>query len=363
MSDSSGKTINSLKGPFIALILVVIAYYGWVGLKDRGENDSNSKSPTASINSSDGIESPTPEPAAPADPPPELVDPMDGMSAMLQEPEITQSDTIPPAYEPNVGPISDGTDVSAGAPVMATDMEAEIDSESASRSAQFESTMTQVQQKIQRKEFSEALTQLSPWYDSPGLTDEQRERLLYCLNGLGYSVIFSQKHLLEGPYRVSEGETLQSIAVKHNVPWELLAAINMIPAPYNLTIGQTLKVVNGPFDAVIDLSDHYLTVLLKGRYATRFPIDYNPSQFAPPEGTYFVNVRFLANPHPEDGQWIGLKSQSGDIGAESSIGIHGIDHYATRDEGETWAPVRLDEKQIRNLYIILAEGSRVVVRP
>ena len=73
------------------------------------------------------------------------------------------------------------------------------------------------------------------------------------LGQLAGTVIYSTEHQLEPARVVKPGETLETIAKEYNVPWQLLAKINGIPAPDQLRPGQELKVVRGPFSAVVDL--------------------------------------------------------------------------------------------------------------
>src|SRR5262249_26739243 len=74
------------------------------------------------------------------------------------------------------------------------------------------------------------------------------------------------------PYQVRPGQTLQQVADEHQVPWQLLAKINGLADPAMLRAGDMLKVVHGPFNAVVDAKNYRLTLFLDGRYAGRFPI-------------------------------------------------------------------------------------------
>ena len=98
------------------------------------------------------------------------------------------------------------------------------------------------------------------------------------------------------------GDTLERVAQRYNVPWQLLARINglMPPGAPNsddatkdqpLPVGMELKVVRGPFDAVVRLDKHELTLLLQNRYAGRFPHRRRPRStearrklYGPPQG-------------------------------------------------------------------------------
>ena len=78
------------------------------------------------------------------------------------------------------------------------------------------------------------------------------------------------------------------------MPWQLLAKINGIPAADMVQPGQQLKVVHGPFSAVVELDKSQLTLMLDGRYAGRFPITVEPGATAS-EGQWVVEQK-LSNP-------------------------------------------------------------------
>ena len=99
-------------------------------------------------------------------------------------------------------------------------------------------------------------------------------------------VIYSRQHLLEPPYQVQPGDTLERIAEALNVPALLLARINGVRDSESLRPGRELKVLRGPFSAVIDLGKSELTLMLRDRYAGRFPVTFiSPGRL---EGSYTV---------------------------------------------------------------------------
>ncbi|MEM6656040.1 MAG: LysM peptidoglycan-binding domain-containing protein, partial [Planctomycetota bacterium] len=93
---------------------------------------------------------------------------------------------------------------------------------------------------LARNELSRALLLLSSWRGDPTLTAAERQEVDTLLGQLAGSVIYSNDHLLEGPYTVRPGETLETIAQRHGVPWQLLGKINGVADPMAVTPGQTL---------------------------------------------------------------------------------------------------------------------------
>lgn len=135
-----------------------------------------------------------------------------------------------------------------------------------------ESIMQSVETKLDERQFAEAHLLLSSIYDSPDVPPAKAKEIVQLLDQMAGMVIYSRQHLLESAYRVQQGDTLERIAELYSVPPELLARINGIRDPRNLTPGRELKVVRGPFSALVSLDRQEMTLMLQGRYAGRFPI-------------------------------------------------------------------------------------------
>ena len=136
----------------------------------------------------------------------------------------------------------------------------------------------------------EALATLSLFYESPNLSDAQRDQLLSRLDPLAGEVIYSKEHLLEKPHRVGSNETLIDIAKRYDVPHQLLANINGIDDPITVLPGTELKVVRGPFRCDVDRTHQELTLFLGDLYAGRFPISIGDDP-VPPPGAYTVQEK------------------------------------------------------------------------
>jgi hypothetical protein len=126
--------------------------------------------------------------------------------------------------------------------------------------------------KLAAGRYAEALAVLSAWYDDPTLGLEEGQRLEELLGQLAGTVIYSQQDLVLPPHIAAPGETLQSIAATAGVPWQLLAKINGVDDPASLLPGEALKMIRGPFDAVVSLSRRRLSLQLGGNYAGSFPV-------------------------------------------------------------------------------------------
>lgn len=120
--------------------------------------------------------------------------------------------------------------------------------------------------------YAEALAALSVWHDDPSLSIEESQRLEDLLGQLAGTVIYSQQDLLLPPHVVAPGETLPAIASQLAVPWQLLAKINGVDDPSRLVPGEHLKMLRGPFDAVVSVSRRRLSLQVGGNYAGTFPV-------------------------------------------------------------------------------------------
>jgi LysM repeat protein len=118
-----------------------------------------------------------------------------------------------------------------------------------------------------------AMIQLSRLYEHEKLNNAERDIMMPALDWLALNVVYARsQHILESPYIVKQGDTLESIAEHFNFPPMLLRKINGLTGIQSPSPGNELKVVVGPFDAKISAKRHELVLLLGGLYAGRFPI-------------------------------------------------------------------------------------------
>ena len=151
----------------------------------------------------------------------------------------------------------------------------------------FAASWPEIQSALDQGKLPQAHELLSKWHGDPSLTPAEAEKVESLLGQLAGTVVYSTEHQLEPARVVKPGETLETIAKEYNVPWQLLAKINGIPAPDRLQPGQELKVVRGPFSAVIDLDRKQLTLMLGDRYAGTFQVTM-PGGSAVNEGQWMV---------------------------------------------------------------------------
>lgn len=188
-----------------------------------------------------------------------------------------------PAPEAGEAPAAGATAVSE--PITPTD---------SSKGSMYASARVAVHADLDRGELNKALVKLSEWYGDPSLTPEETQEVETLLGQLAGDVIYEgpPAHRLAPQHIVATGETLETIAQKYNVPWQLLAKINRIADPAAVQVGQELKVMQGPFSAIVDLGKRRMTLMLDRSYAGKFTIELDPTASIE-EGTWKVDQKLL----------------------------------------------------------------------
>lgn len=148
----------------------------------------------------------------------------------------------------------------------------------------------QVDDMTQSGQFREALEKLTPYFNDPGLSPVQQQRLLGWLDGLASKVIYSSEHNFDKrPYVVKAGESLIDIADQWEVTPQLIYNVNraVISDPSNVAEGTRLKQILGPFHGEVDITNKVLTLFVDNLYAGRFPIQVSDQSTIRP-GQYGV---------------------------------------------------------------------------
>jgi hypothetical protein len=234
-------------------------------------------------------------------------------------------------------------------------------------SAAFASAWADAHDKLAAGRYAEALAVLSTWHDDPSLGLEESQRLEDLLGQLAGTVIYSQQDLLLPPYVVQQGETLLSIAAPLAVPWQLLAKINGVSDPARLVPGETLKLVRGPFDAVVSVSRRRLSLQVGGNYAGSFPVVVG-RQIRERVGSAVpvVSVEPGDEPAEQSGPatqvaWAQPSSKS--IELADGLAIESVADPATVSEDSIpGTSLIVADRDIAELADILGQGSRVLVR-
>jgi len=227
----------------------------------------------------------------------------------------------------------------------------------------YSSARVAIQAALDRDELPRAHLLLSQWYGDPTLSSEERREVDRLLGQLAGSVIYSNEHRLEPPHQVQVGETLESIANAYNVPWQLLAKINGVPRSDAVEPGQILKVVRGPFNAVVDMSDSEVFLSIDGRYAGRFPAQLDGA--ATTEGAWKVADKASkyepASPASDaQGYSHSLRLSSLSPATPGQLVIQGV--TLTPSTENPAGRVSVAARDLGDLFDILSLGSEVTIR-
>ena len=161
---------------------------------------------------------------------------------------------------------------------------------------------------------------------------------------------------------------MEDIAKQYDVPWQLLAKINGITSADQLQPGQQIKVLRGPFSAVVDISKKTMTLMLDRRYAGKFALDIDPSVTVE-EGHWEVKQKLLtpANANlpgtgpttPTEERSLMLSSANG--GVEKVAVLRGT--VSTNPLAEPAGRIlRMKPADAEDVFDILSLGSKVVIR-
>ncbi len=153
----------------------------------------------------------------------------------------------------------------------------------------FRDVMVRAADLVKQGKPREALAALTPWHRRE-LNPAQRQQLVNYLDPLAGRVVYSRAHLLSPAYHARSGESLQSIAQRYRVPWQLLANINGLKSPLAVPAETELKVTPGPFRAEVDLSDRELTLYIQDLYAGRFTVSLGDEP-SPETGRFAIRGR------------------------------------------------------------------------
>jgi lipoprotein-anchoring transpeptidase ErfK/SrfK len=191
---------------------------------------------------------------------------------------------------------------------------------------------------------------------------------------LGEETVLSPRILPDDPlverYVLQPGDTLSRIAKANKVSVEMLAELNGIADVNRIREGQTIKVIHGPFRAVVTKSAFALDVYLGDTFIKGFPVGLgaddstptgqwrvstklkNPTYY-PPRGGTIIGADDPANPLGE--RWIGLQGVSGEAEGQQRYGIHGTIEPDSIGKNVSMGCIRLRNEDVEALYNYLVE--------
>ncbi len=215
-----------------------------------------------------------------------------------------------------------------------------------------------------------------------------RDRLARINDDLVFSPKVHADDALSGSYVVQSGDSLERIARRNDlaVDWRLLQRVNRLSNPNRIQVGQSLKLVRGPFHAVVSKSAYRLDLYAGPPadesawvYIRSFPVGLGEGDSTPVGRFVVKRGSKLINPHwvnPRTGQkfdaddpmnpigerWIGIEGL-GDDSVKTGYGLHGTIEPHSIGRQMSMGCVRLLADDVELVYEMLAEGvSRVTIR-
>jgi LysM repeat protein len=212
------------------------------------------------------------------------------------------------------------------------------------------------------------------------ITTNPRQQVLLkrTLAELSDQWLFSDKVSLNdnlcGTYKVEAGEQLRNIGRTFNVPYEALMEINNISDASRLQAGQVIKIIHGPFHAIIDRSDFTLDLYLQDTFVKSFQVGLGQENMETPTGLWVVEQGGkLVQPrwtdpisgrtyesddpdYPLGSRWIALEGLEGDALGKTGFAIHGTKDPETIGTRSSQGCIRLHNGNVVLVYKLLEEG-------
>jgi len=233
---------------------------------------------------------------------------------------------------------------------------------------------------ITRNEIIKARDTLKLALDLP-LSDTDRAAVKTSMARLADLWLFSATVLpgdtLCTTYNVKSGDKFINIAKNCKTDYEILMKINNIAKATMLQAGRNIKVVNGPFRAVVNRSTYTLDLYLQNTYVRSFKVGLGRPGHETPTGLWEVTNDKQVKPtwtdpdtgrvyhgsdpdYPLGTRWIGLKGIEGDAQGRTGFALHGTNKPEELGQSLSRGCIRLSNPDIELLYGMLAPYSSQV---
>ncbi len=202
------------------------------------------------------------------------------------------------------------------------------------------------------------------YWSKPGWRSAIQQRIEKTANTIYFD---PRLHFVE-PYIVNANDQFVQIAKRYNVPWQYLAKLNRVPDPKTLRPGKKLKVMQGPFSAIVEADSFLLTVHAYGYFVRAYPIGIGKDSTTP-LGKFAVLNKVVkpqyTDPH---GRVIDGDDRQNPLGPRwldlgNSYGIHGTIDPGSIGKSESRGCIRMRNEDVVEIFDMLGVGSEVTIRP
>lgn len=276
----------------------------------------------------------------------------------------------PPTSVPRVAPAPAPATQGAAAPMPAVTVGA--DSPAASAALAEASTAISAGGLVQARRTLNATV-------SPTSTSAVNEQIVQQLVKLADDTIFSSRVLQDDPlvlkHSVAPKENLQKIANIYKITVPLITRINNLANANAIRQGQPLKVINGPFHAVVCKSTFRLSIYCQDTLVRVFPVAlgaegttptgtwkiknklYKPTYY-PPRGGDMISSGDPKNPLGD--YWMALEGVEGSAVGQERYGIHGTNEPDSIGKNVSMGCIRLRNEDAAQVYEMLVAHDSVV---
>ncbi len=178
-------------------------------------------------------------------------------------------------------------------------------------------------------------------------------------------------------YKIQSGDRLQVIGEKNNVPYEILMTINNISDAKKIQVGQTIKILKGPFHAKVYRSSFTIDVYLKNTYVRTFKVGLGLAGSETPTGMWKVKPGGkLIEPvwtdpqgkthypsdadYPLGSRWVALEGVSGDAVGKQGFAIHGTREPESLGTASSQGCIRMENGAAILVYNMLIPAYSTV---
>lgn len=383
------------RNPFLVPIIVVAAIglgvLGWYFLA-AGPGDDTAAATDAATSE--------PTPAASREPVPVTIAPAETVIEPTvlpqQVPGINTNPMMPPTPDvtlpatptPQAAPAPTAPAQTTPAPAEATPAPATTQSSAPAAQAPAGSLIARARELSGSGDPVAARAALNPALAEQSLSPEELRLAMQLQEEINRTLVFSPRVVpgdqFSETYEVKSGDVLQRIAPRYAITAGLLQRVNNISDPRRLRAGQTIKLVKGPFHAVVSKSQFRMDVYLGAAggagstFVRSFPVGLGQDD-STPTGTWQVATgKKLVNPkyydprgggeiEPDDpanplGEfWIGLTGVGGEAIGKLSYGIHGTIEPDSIGKMASLGCIRMRHDDVALVYDLLVEGKSTVV--
>ena len=247
-------------------------------------------------------------------------------------------------------------------------------------------SLSDAKSKFDQGKLLDARQSLNTLIASGSLNEADTQSAKQLLGQINAIVVFSSRKFPDdeygGTFTVPPGGALARIASSHEVSADLLMRINDIKDARRLQAGKNIKVLKGPFNAVIDKQKFTLELWLgnpgekSAMFIASYPVGLGKDD-STPSGTWAVTTK-LRNPayysprgegvipaddpkNPLGEYWIGLAGVNGQAVGKTSYGIHGTIDPSSIGKQESMGCIRLRNEDVARVFEAMVEGKSLVI--